>query len=73
MLIASGALLDKADGYGETPLLTASRGYLKIMKILITSGAILNEARKDGMTPLLCSIGALFYQFIIIKCSIFSL
>ena len=53
VLIASGALLDKANNDGETPLINAiMNGYLEIVKVLIASGALLDKANNNGWTPL---------------------
>ena len=55
MLIASGALLDKATEFCETPLHIAScNGKLEIVKVLIASGALLDKANKYDDTSAYC-------------------
>ena len=52
-MIASGALLDKANDYGKTPLYRAScNGHLEIVRVLTASGALLDIAANNGETPL---------------------
>jgi len=53
VLIQSGSSVNKADGYGNTPLImSAYGGYIKIAKMLIMVGADRNLTDNDGHTPL---------------------
>ena len=52
-MIASGALLDKANNNGQTPLYRAiSNGHLEIVKVLIDAVALVDKANKHDKTPL---------------------
>ena len=53
MLTASGALLDKADNGGWTPLSIASyNGHLEIVKMLLANKANFFYMNNEGKTPL---------------------
>ena len=53
MLIANGADVNAADGYGDTPLIiAAAEGTLGTVTLLLDAGALVNSADLDGVTPL---------------------
>ena len=52
--IKLGANVNQANGYGETPLHTASkRNHIDAAKALINAGAKVNQGNQEGNTPLL--------------------
>jgi ankyrin repeat protein len=57
-LLLHGALADKEDGKGDSPLhLAAWEGHVEVASILISAGANIDRlSGRDGNTPLLCAI-----------------
>jgi hypothetical protein len=52
-LIAGGADVNLADASGETALMAAVYGGIKVVDLLLTAGAEANARAKDGRTPLI--------------------
>ena len=54
LLISGGALVDSADGHGNTPLFKAvfeSRGRGEMIQLLLRQGADRNRVNKHGVSP----------------------
>lgn len=52
LLIKQGALVNKANQTGKTPLfIAAQEGHIAVVKALLAQDAAVNQARQDGATP----------------------